>query len=373
MFGKTCFSVAIWTSLLAMGSFCQTVDANADVWKVGAVLCLTGDCASDGNNVLRGAQLAIEELNATGGVLGKKVEIVLQDTNEAVNGAQAVTAYRQLRLDRSIHYFLGPSWVPGGLALAPIVAAESDVVMISPSLGAAEFHKAGPNLFNGRGVDELPSRLEARYAIAKGYRRAAIFSSQQPWEMAQANFFEDEFRKLGGEVVIREEPTPTVFDVGSEVLKIVKKKPDMVFISTIVLMARVARQLRQLRFPGFKMAANIDEQRIAEAQGALEGAVFFSFQKPTDEFRQKFIKRFGESPQVTTATGYDAMNAVAMAVKAANSFEPNVVIPALHSIKVAGASGTFVFDEEGCATKQPTAWKVVGAAYEVIPTEHETE
>jgi len=250
-----CFAL----TLVCQQIFGGMATAQTNPWKIGAVLCLTGGCANLGTDSVKGAQMALDEINSRGGVLGRTLKLVVQDTSEAVSGAQAVSAYKQLRTDKDIHYFIGPTWAPAGLALAPIVAQEKDIVMMSPSLGAPEFHKAGENIFNSRGTDEVASRMAARYAFKKGFKRAAIFSSQQPWETAQADFFEDEFTKLGGSLVMRVEPLPTVSDVGTEALRIVSKKPDVVFISTMVLMPRAARKLRELKYAGFLMGSYIDE------------------------------------------------------------------------------------------------------------------
>lgn len=78
--------------------------------KIGALLCLSGGCAEFGTNSLRGAQLAAEEINAEGGVLGQEIEIVAQDTHEATSGGHAIQAYHQMMLDREVKYLVGPTW-----------------------------------------------------------------------------------------------------------------------------------------------------------------------------------------------------------------------------------------------------------------------
>ena len=162
-------------------------------WKIGMPVCLTTGCAVQGDQTLKGAEMAAAELNASGGVLGQKISLVVQDTAEATNAAQAVSAYRKLRADRDVRYFIGPTWTPAGLAIAPIASSE-DVIITSPTLGVKEFSAAGDNIFNLNGPDEASSRYLAHFAMEKGWKKAAIFSSQQPWDAAQASFFEDEFK-----------------------------------------------------------------------------------------------------------------------------------------------------------------------------------
>lgn len=218
-------------------------------FKIGMVICLSGECAPDGYSTLEGAQIAADEINKIGGILGKQIEFVVQDTAEAVSGKGAITAFRQLRLDKEIHYFIGPSWGTGGLALAPVVSKEG-VIITSPSLGVREFHQAGDNIFNTRGIDEMPTRKAAKLAINRGWKSAAVFSSQQPWEYSQGKFFTEEFEKLGGRIVESVEPLPTTTTLHTEALKIVSAKPDVVFFSVIAQLGIASKELKKLRWNG---------------------------------------------------------------------------------------------------------------------------
>lgn len=340
--------------------------ADEGVWKIGALVCLTGDCAADGDSTIKGAQIAIDEIEAKGGVLGKRIVLVAEDTTEAVSGAKAVTGYRRLRLDKDIQYIIGPSWTPGGLSLVPVLKKDQDIIITSPSLGVSEFHEAGDHVFNMRGTDEVPTRRAAHYAYEQGIRRVAIFSSEQPWESSQAKFFQDEFEKLGGTIVAKVEPVPTLTGLRTEALKIVSARPEAVFMSVYIQLAIAAKELRNFNFAGTKLAAGVDESRLAEAQGALEGTVFFTYQKPTEIFKEKFQKRFGRAPEIPAATGYDVVYAYAKAVEDAKAFDVNIVKKSMIQLDFEGASGRIRFDEQGCVKKEVSAWKVTGAGYEAL-------
>ena len=167
----------------------------AEPIKIGAMLCLTGSCASDGQAALEGMNLALKELPQVPG--GLEVNIVVQDTSEATIGTTAVTAYRNL-YNSGIRLFVGPTWSNAGQALAPIVAKAKDVVALTPSVGMPVFHLAGDNIFNLRGTDELAMKKTARIARDLGVQKIAIFGSQQNWSMEQAGSFEKEFVALEG-------------------------------------------------------------------------------------------------------------------------------------------------------------------------------
>ena len=89
--------------------------SNSEPIKIGVLLCLTGDCAEWGENSLNGLKLASEEINNNGGVLGRPVELVIQDSAED-NPADSVSAYRQLVLQK-VKYIIGPNWTKGGFLL----------------------------------------------------------------------------------------------------------------------------------------------------------------------------------------------------------------------------------------------------------------
>ncbi len=326
--------------------------------KIGLLLCLTGECAADGSGSREGAELAALEINELGGVIGRRIEFVVQDTAEAISGAKVISAYRQLRTDKEIKFLIGPSWTPGGLSLAPVASKDADVIVITPTLGAKEFHLTGDNLFNLRGTDEIPTRLTAKRAIERGFKHAAIFSSQQPWESQQAKYFAEEFVKLGGKIASKVEPLPTTTTLGTEALRTIGSKPDVIFFANLVQQAIAAKELRKLGWNGEKLAANVDETRLKESEGALEGVQFMTFQKPSATFVKKYQARYQKLPELAASTGYDAVYAYAKAIESADKLSVPEVKAAMSRIAFSGASGEIRFDQEGCVAKKPQLWVV---------------
>jgi len=357
------------TALFIILAFCSSV-ANAQeagVWKVGLLLCLTGDCAADGDAALKGATLAVEELNANGGVLGKKVVVVVEDTAEAVSGAKTISAYRRLKLDKDIHYIVGPTWTPGGKALAPLVSRESNLIITSPSLGVRDFNEAGKNIFNSRGPDEIASKELARFAIKKGWKTAAIFSSQQPWEEAQGSFFEEEFKRLGGKVLLKLEPLPSISQLHTEALKLVSVKADVIFSSALIRLATIAKELRTLKYEGPKLAVIVDETRLKEAHGALDKTFLVYLAEPEPWFIDKFTKKYPKVPvELPSATSYDTVMMYAKAIESANTFETSAVGKTLLKMEYQGASGAIAFDPKGGALRKPVLKQVVGSEFKSV-------
>jgi len=331
------------------------------------VVCLSSGCAADGTSTVQGAQIAADEINLAGGILGKKIIFVAQDSAEAVSGAKAMSAYRQIRLDSDIHFLIGPSWTPGGLTLAPVVSKDKGIIITTPSLGVKEFHEAGDNIFNIRGTDEVSTRALAQLAIGRGWRKAAIFSSQQPWESMQARFFQEEFEKLGGKIVAKVEPLPTVPSLSAEALRIKSSNPEFIFFSSVVQLGLATKEMHRLGWEGDQLAAFVDDIRIKEADGTLDRTIFMTFSMPLDEFSKKYTERYGRKPEIPAGASYDAVYAYAKAIQEANSFDVEKVKSEMLKLHFNGASGEVRFDKDGCAVRQIKLWKV--AKDSIVPVE----
>lgn len=328
--------------------------------EIGVMLCLSGNCADWGQAALEGAQLATDMVNAAGGVQGKLLKLQVEDTGEAISGAKAVTAFKKLQTSGSIKYFIGPSWSPGAKAILPLVKRSTDSLVITPSASAVEFKMAGDNIFNMRAAEEAGTRALAKYAFSKGWRKAAIFSSQQAADMTQGRAFEEEFKRLGGTVTIRLEPPPSLSDLRSEAARIIAGKPDVVFLINYNQMDSGARELSKQGYTGVRMAISLDAHRVKSSKGALDGVIVARSPEPSRAFRRAFEKRFGHAPGLSAEGGYDAVQALSRAMKQAGSLEVSKVKKALPQLEFAGASGDIRFDKHGGLVQNPMLFQVQG-------------
>jgi branched-chain amino acid transport system substrate-binding protein len=335
-------------------------------WKIGVLLCLTGSCESFGTNALNGIKLAEAELNGQGGVLGKKVQLIIQDTMEADSPSYAISAYRNLSTDKEVAYFIGPALTPAGFALGPIVAKEQRVIMTSPSLGVSAFNEAGDNLFNARGSDEQCSRLLAKYVYDHGWRTSAIFSSQQEWDYLQGIYFQNEFEKLGGKVLQKVTQFPNQFDIKTEALKVVKANADGLFIASTFQIGNVAKTLHSLGYSGAKVAPYLDYDLFRSADGKLNGTIFTTLALASSEFNQVYREKFNTDADPVSAVAYDTLMNYAAAIRTAGTFDTSVVKQRLLNTQSDGASGQFRFDSKGGAMRRPILMHVAGDRLEQL-------
>ncbi len=358
-------SARLMFSLICLLSICYPSYGDS-TFKIGIAVCLTGACAETGTNSQRGAELAAQEINSSGGVLGRKIELVVQDTREAESGVGAVNAFRSMSTDSDIKYFIGPTWTPGGLALASIVSKMREVIITSPTLGVAAFNEAGDNIFNLWPHDEVATRALARYAFNNGMKKAGILSSQQPWCLEQGRFFADEFKKSGGVVTALEEPLPNSSDLRTEVYRISITSPDVIFFSNYLHNGISADILRKYKYKGKLLLILLDQTQLELAHGALEGAMYASYPASNADFVKKYLSTFKVKPGNGSDTAYDTVKLYARSIEEARSFDASVVKKILNRQRYDGASGKIVFDEKGGVKKSPFLFRVKGSEVESL-------
>jgi branched-chain amino acid transport system substrate-binding protein len=330
--------------------------------KIAALLCLSGDCAEWGTNALRGAELAVEQINQSGGVLGQKIELVVQDSSDT-SPAKALTALKQILFDSEIKYIVGPTWTVAGMVLIPAIKQRPDVIVTSPSVGLKDFNESSENIFNVWPHDEIATRRLASYAIEHGWKTAGIFGSQDPWVTAQSDVFAEAFGAAGGKVVVRVEPLPSARDLRVEAAKIAAAKPEVVFFSNYQA-DEIAKHFHELKFEAPKLSILMEKNRVKSANGALEGTVFALYQAASSEFQKAFKQKFNVEPGITADTAYDVVMLYSEVIKAQNSASTSETLPALLQTKnYQGASGTFSIDSNGAVNKRPVLWKVKGENY----------
>lgn len=324
-----------------------------DTVKVGAIFMLTGVGSDWGENSQKGAMLAAEEINNSGGIDGKQLQMVYED-NMGDNPTAAINAFHKLSDVDGIKIILGPNWTPSGLALAPL-ACQNKVLMISPTLGVKDFNEMCDYLFNLWPHDDLISKgLGGWLYNAKGYRNIAILGSNQEWENAQAAAVKNGFEGAGGKVVDYEISQKGQQDFKAEILRIKQSNPDAVVFTNFTYENISAVELRDIdpKVPLFSVL--LDNEHIQAAHGALEGAIAVTSFTPSSGFSAKFLMQNNRPPDIGSDTSYDALMLLAQAMKATHSENPETVKGYLTSLRdYQGVSGNLIFDGKRGITKEP--------------------
>ena len=326
-------------------------------FKIGILASLSGNWKELGEHTVKGSELAVKEINSKGGVLGQKIVLNIQDTNEATSAAKAINAYRFLR-NIGFKYFIGPQGSPAGIAFSGVLPTEKDFIIISPSLGVSNFHQSSPYAFNTAGIQKYGSSEMAKKIYKLGIKKIAILSSDNPWEYEQGDSFNKTFLALGGEVTVYVESSSETNDLRTEILRIVKSKPDAIFFAVYNRIDLAAKTLKQFEFKGPKFATLVDESRLKNAQDNLDGTIYFTLGEPTDSFIEKFKNEYGIMPIFSADYAYDTVYAYKYAIEKTESFDTKEISKALLDLEFQGGSGNIKFDKEGCIVRDSLYWKV---------------
>ncbi|MDO8622515.1 MAG: ABC transporter substrate-binding protein [bacterium] len=196
---------------------------------IGAVLPLTGDAASYGEPLQRSIQLAVDEINRTGGVGGKQLRVMFQDGKCA--GPDATNAIQQLVNVDQVQFVIGGACSGETLAMAPIVN-EKKVVLVSPSATSPDITtKGGDYVFRTSPSDAFQGRVAAEYAYTKlEKRKIAIISESTDYAQGLRKVFVTRMGELGGAIASNEVYNPGETNFQAIVTKSLRVQPDLLYV-----------------------------------------------------------------------------------------------------------------------------------------------
>lgn len=275
---------------------------------MGAISVLSGEGPAWGVNHQRGSLLAVDEINAAGGVAGKQVRVIFEDSPSGL-ARGAVTAYRKLTAVDKVRFILGPLTMDESSALLPL--AEKDGVFL---MGATYFPRVSTNSFStwidaDIESDRLATHLRTRFA------RIAILASEQSWEAHTARRIRATFIRLGGQVDVLEEPSFETASVKNEALKVLRGNSDAVVITSYFLFAKYVRELKALKVTVPLFGIELDQSVVDSTGGLAEGVRYIAPSPPKREFVAKFRRRFEADPDIPAASSYDAVHVLCNAIR----------------------------------------------------------
>lgn len=329
----------------------------AETIKVGLITPLTGPIATFGQSVEKGVRMAIDEINAKGGVLGMKIELLVED-NQAKAEESANIARKFIEQDKVVA-ILGPVISSNTLAAAPI-AQQSKVPLLSPTATNPRVTQVGNYIFRACFVDDFQGTVMARFArtgLGKRVNTAAIlYEKTSDYSIGLAKFFKETFIKLGGKVVAEESFSSGDQDFSAQLTKIKGKNPDVLYVpsyyDTAGLIIKQARELG-INVP-ILGGDGFDSPQLAQLAGKenlkdcyFSGHFFAGSSAPqVKTFVANYKKRYNAVPDMLAALGYDAAYMLADAIKRAGKVDRDAIRDALANTKnLKLVTGTITLDE----------------------------
>jgi branched-chain amino acid transport system substrate-binding protein len=329
----------------------------AETIKVGLITPLTGPIATFGQSVEKGVRMAVDEINAKGGVLGMKIELLVED-NQAKAEESANIARKFIEQDKVVA-ILGPVISSNTLAAAPI-AQQSKVPLLSPTATNPKVTQVGNYIFRACFVDDFQGTVMARFAktgLGKRVSTAAIlYEKTSDYSIGLAKYFKETFVKLGGKIVAEESFSSGDPDFSAQLTKIKGKNPDVLYVpsyyDTAGLIIKQARELG-INVP-ILGGDGFDSPQLVQLAGKenlkdcyFSGHFFAGSSAPqVKTFVANFKKRYNQVPDMLAALGYDAAYMLADAIKRAGKVDRDAIRDALANTKnLKLVTGTITLDE----------------------------
>jgi branched-chain amino acid transport system substrate-binding protein len=345
--------------------------------RIGEYASLTGKEATFGTSSHEGTVLAIEEINAAGGVLGKQLELVYED-NRSTQGESSTIAKKLINSDKVVA-LLGEVASGRSLEVAPLAQA-GQIPMISPSSTNPDVTKVGDYIFRVCFTDPFQGRLLAEFARGTlKAKKVAIFSDvAAAYSVGLAQFFRDPWLAGGGEVVSEQKYTGGDKDFKAQLTVIKNANPDAILVpgyySDVGLIVAQARQLG-ITVPLFG-GDGWEAPELIQIAGAenLVGTYYSTHFSPgsTDPLAQKFVAAYktrfnGKVPDAMAALGYDSVLVLVDAIKRAGTTDGPAVRAALAATKdFPGATGLTTLDENRDAAKPAVIITVKNGQFEYV-------
>ncbi len=356
---------------------CKDANTAGDI-IVGEYASLTGKEATFGTSSHEGTMLAVEELNAAGGVLGKKIKLITED-NQSKAGESATVVNKLISKDGA-GAILGEVASSRSLEAAPICQSNS-IPMISPSSTNPKVTETGSFIFRVCFIDPFQGTVMANFATnTLKAKKVAVFTDvKSDYSKGLAKFFKEGFVKAGGQIVSELDFNGGDKDFKGQLTTIKGAAPDAVFVpgyyTDAALICIQAKEIG-LNVPLFGGDGWESEKLTEIGKDAVEGT-YFSTHYASDvasDLSKKFVAAYkarfnGKLPDAMAALGYDSAMMLADGMKRAGSTDGAKVRDALAATKDLDAvTGKLTINEKRDAVKSAVILKVEGGKFKFVET-----
>ena len=361
------------------GTATEKADASGKVWKIGAQGPLTGGAAVYGNAVVNGAEIAVNEINANGGINGYQIEYKKADDEH--DQEKAINAYNSLK-DWGMQFLVGPTTSAPAIAVG--TESEPDNMFILSPSGSALEVTAPKNVFRVCFSDPAQGAKSAQYIGSHklGTKIGIIYDSSDVYSTGVHDSFKEEAPKQGLEIVADEQFTAdSNKDFSTQLQKMKDSGADLVFLPFYYTEAALV--LTQANTMGYKPTffgcdgmdgiLNVENFDTKLAEGLMLLTPFAADAKDdlTVNFVKNYKEKYKDTPIQFAADAYDAVYAIKAAVEKANltpdqsvSELGDAMEKAMTEISLDGLTGSGMkWDASGDVDKEPKAVIIKDGAY----------
>lgn len=332
--------------------------APAEVIKIGHVAPLTGGIAHLGKDNENGARMAVDEINAAGGldVGGKKYKLELLAEDDKADPKEGTLAAQKL-VDAGVVAVVGH--LNSGTSIpASKIYADANVVQVSPSATNPKLTEQGfKTTFRVVANDNQQGSVLANYAATEMKAKTiAIVDDRTAYGQGLADVVEKVAKEKGLKVVAREFATDKTTDFNAILTKIRAAKPDVVMYGGMDATAGpMAKQMKQLGIKSKLLAGDgVCSPEFIKLAGdaadiltcSMAGEAVEKLAKG-EEFKAKYKAKFNQDVQIYSPYSYDAVYVIADAIKRAGKVDKAAIVAAMPATNYTGVTGQIAFDEKG--------------------------
>ena len=338
--------------------------ASGDSITIGTVTTNSGTAAAYGEAEVKGFELAVSEINAKGGINGKKVK--LESMDDKGDATEASNAYNKLAGDNNVLAVAGPTISATTAAVAPL-ADQSKLVTIAPA-ATSDSIETGNYLFRTCFKDSYQGEVAARFAAEnlKVKKVAVLYGTGDPYSSGVGEAFAKAAEKLGLEVVDKESSSSADdTEYSSQLQKIQASGAELLYAPYYYSVAGpyIIPQARSVGFEGYVMGPDgYDGLKLTGDKSQYNKTYYtthYSADDNTNTKVQDFIKSYksknNAEPNTFAALGYDTIYMIKQAIeKAGKNATREDVRNAVASMTFDGVTGKFTMDKSGSPTKSVT-------------------
>ncbi|HEV3209633.1 MAG TPA: ABC transporter substrate-binding protein [Chthoniobacterales bacterium] len=345
--------------------------------KIGEFGSLTGDNASFGTSQNNGVQMAVEEINAAGGVLGKKIDLTVED-NMTKQG-ETTTIARKLISQDHVVAIIGEVASSKTLEAAPIAQA-AKIPLIATAATNPKVTQTGDYVFRVCFTDDFQAVVIARFVLEKLKQKNIAFMTdvKQDYSVGLTKIAKDYLAKNGGNIVKEQSYSSGDKDFRAQLTDLKSANPDVIIITGYYPEASlIAKQARQFGIKATLVGGDgWDGSSLIPVGGkAIEGAFFSNHFSTEDksplvqDFVKKYKQKYNAVPDAFAALGYDATKLLADAIKRAGSTDSDKIRAAIQDTEgFPGVSGKITIGKDRNAVKSAVILTIKDGALKYAET-----
>ena len=376
--------IVVFASMAVLTVAALACGGDEDVFRIGVMESLTGPGETYGTVANQAKQMAADEINAAGGVNGRMLELVVEDSRCSAN--DAITAYNKLTEVEGVKIILGTSCSSAMLGVAPHAEADG-VILFSGLASNPDIAKAGDYIFRTQISDLEVGITTGNVLWADGVRTLATITESTDYAEGVRRTSVAQFEKRGGTVVAAEQFGSEVTDFRSQLTKLFAEDPDALHVAPQSEFAggTIIKQARELGFEGpiYADTISVGTTALEIAGAAADGVKAITADlDPDNEKAQEVLANFRERYEYVTlpwhlGSAYDDVYIAAECLKQTNDDQDaDGFRDCMYDITWSGAIGNnYSFDSDGevvglsrvVVEVLPAAERTPDRKYKVLP------